>query len=545
VTASLLLLSEASMKGAAPVANEPGCAEVSQKPFPLEAPLPVGPVNVAPTPRARRYHPEQAQVLGHCSSGEAMLMEMLASMDQHMHHVRKTQQGLVATVELACRQALSSSFGRLVLVGSAALRVETPGSDVDIVCFTRRDGPEAPILPVTVLRKVHKGLKELIKRYSDYSSSFSMELIDDARVPILRVLWGPPEHSIAVDVSVDQTRPVDHVRWFQRVGAAPRSSVAPPVVAPLVSLILRCVKWWLKQRQIPRTKEGGLPTLAWLLMAVHVCSQPETHKQAIFDSHRPMVALLASLEAFFRYYNSLENIDGVLQFAADGSSATFKRWTPVEKKRAAPWAELAVLDPTREGAESLNLAPWLPAATQLMIVYELRRAWRLFKIASAGEEKLGESWALLEKVFEPLPAGTSELPASITGVGPVGALMLVGEIEGGSTLPEVELAIIEDVLAKPGWAAPFLMRHDERSEVHVTLCAAEESGGQYYLRKKSSVVLCPVHFISRVRVEKDSKGKWKLDSNDYQRFTEIKKYVAELGVPRNDGVPDVNRPYSE
>merc|ERR1719310_1101431 len=135
----------------------------------------------------------------------------------------------------------------------------------------------------------------LVSQYADNGANFSMELIVDARVPILRVLWGPL--SIAVDISVDQSRPVDHVRWFQRVGAAPR-----PAVAPLVTLTLRCVKWWLRQRQVPRTKEGGLPTLAWLLMAVHVCSLPETHEQAIISGSRPMVALLAALTAFFMYY---------------------------------------------------------------------------------------------------------------------------------------------------------------------------------------------------------------------------------------------------
>merc|ERR1719420_2577646 len=131
-----------------------------------------------------------------------------------------------------------------------------------------------------------------------------MELIDDARVPILRVLWGHPGNSIAVDVSVDQCRPVDHVRWFQRVGAAPRPTAPPPAVAPLVTLTLRCVKWWLRQRQIPRTKEGGLPTIAWLLMAVHVCSLPETLQQAGVSGQRPMAALLASLAAFFQHYSA-------------------------------------------------------------------------------------------------------------------------------------------------------------------------------------------------------------------------------------------------
>eukprot|EP00913_Durusdinium_trenchii_P029464 g27617.t1 len=94
-------------------------------------------------------------------------------MDVHMHQLREMQQGLVATVELACKRALKGHFSRLILVGSAALRVETPGSDVDVVCFTRRDGSQAG-LPVTVLRKVHWSLKELVSQFHDYMY-FSME----------------------------------------------------------------------------------------------------------------------------------------------------------------------------------------------------------------------------------------------------------------------------------------------------------------------------------------------------------------------------------
>eukprot|EP00435_Cladocopium_sp_Y103_P068320 s187_g31.t1 len=137
------------------------------------------------------------------------------------------------------------------------------------------------------------------------------------------VMWGPKDNCCAVDVSVDQTRPLDHVRWFQRVGAAPRPTEPQPPVAPLVTLTLRCVKWWLKQRQIPRTKEGGLPTVAWLLMAVHVSSLKQTNHEAL-SKRRPMAALLSSLGSFFRHYQSLERLDGVLYFSPDGSSSEFR-----------------------------------------------------------------------------------------------------------------------------------------------------------------------------------------------------------------------------
>lgn len=451
-------------------------------------------------------------------------MEMLAAMDQHMQQLRETQQGLVATVELACRRALDRNFGRLMLVGSAALRVETPGSDVDVVCFTHRHGSEAMGLPVDVLRRVHWALSALIKQYSDNGASFSMELIDDARVPILRVLWGPPGSPIAVDVSVDQSRPVDHVRWFQRVGAAPRPTAPPPLVAPLVTLTLRCVKWWLRQRQIPRTKEGGLPTLAWLLMAVHVCSLPETHEQAIISGQRPMAALLASLGAFFHHYAAPDGLHGLLVFAPDGSSSEFRRR---EGKRAGPWAELSVLDPTREGAESLDLAPRLPPATQLLIAHELRRASRrLQAVPRGGESLFGESRQLLESVFEMVPEGTNEMPSYVEK--PMGALMLWGGSSG--KLGSVELALIERVVPRAGWAAPFLHRSDERSELHARLFDVEERTGHCAPRKHSATaVLCPCHFVCRVGLEREGRT-WKLDVDGMDRLAAMREYLADLNA---------------
>lgn len=475
-------------------------------------------------PGERRAIPEVAH------SGEAFLVEMLAAMDQHAQNLRETQQGLVATVELACRRALGPHFGRLVLVGSAALRVETPGSDVDVVCFTRRIGTEAVGLPVDVLRRVHWALLALVSQYPENGAHFSMELIDDARVPIMRVIWG---NTIAVDVSVDQTRPVDHVRWFQRVGAAPRPTAPTPVVAPLVTLTLRCVKWWLRQRHVPRTKEGGLPTLAWLLMAVHVCSLPETHKQAIISGQRPMVALLASLAAFFHHYAAPRGLDGVLMFAADGSSSEFRHHgegtaAPAPDKRGR-WAELSVLDPTREGTESLDLAPRLPPATQLLIQFELRRASQALRRVPQGcEAVFGEGRRVLEEVFEPLPEGTNALPTLL--VSGLGALLLVDEGPKGPWT--LELAIIDRVKPRPGWAAPFLHRADDRSELHARLFDVEEKSGRCTVRKKSlpMVVFCPCHFVCCVRLETHgrSQSSWRLDAEGLDRYRTMTQYLAEL-----------------
>lgn len=430
----------------------------------------------------------------------------------------KTQQDLVATVEGACRQALGYNFLRLVLVGSAALRVETPGSDVDVVCFTRPSANgEAIGLPVDVLRKVSLTL-------SDNYCAIAMVLIADSHVPILRVSCCN-NTEVVVDVSVDQNRPVDHVRWFQRVGAAPRPTQPPPVVAPLVTLTLRCVKWWLRTRQIPRRKEGGLPALAWLLMAVHVCSLPETHEQAIQGGQRIMVALLASLTAFFSYYAKRSGLNGVLVFAADGSSAEFKRHT---EEKSSQWAELSVLDPTRSGSESLDLAPRLSPATQLLLTLELCRAsQRLNLVQRCSEIYPGESRRILDEVFEPLPEGYGALPSRITNN--ITALFLWSE-DSSNGCNDVELCCVMRVMKRPGWTAPFLHRADDRSEVHVLLYDVEEHSGTYHVntqRENRQVTRLPCQFICRVDLEKDGRTT-RLRKDGVERFRMLKQCLSEM-----------------
>merc|ERR1719267_496115 len=146
-----------------------------------------------------------------------------------------------------------------------------------------------------------------------------------------------------------------------------------------------------------------MATIAWLLMAVHVCSLPETHEQAIISGQRPMVALLASLAAFFHHYATVDGLDGVLVFAPDGSSSEFrksseKKPSPRSASVTSPWGELSVLDPTREGAESLDLAPRLHPATQLLFCHELTRACkRLQRVPKGHEQSFGDGRKVLDE----------------------------------------------------------------------------------------------------------------------------------------------------
>mmetsp|Transcript_25314 Transcript_25314/g.44239 ORF Transcript_25314/g.44239 Transcript_25314/m.44239 type:complete len:628 (-) Transcript_25314:170-2053(-) len=461
-------------------------------------------------------------------SGEDFLLDMLTRMDQHLWCMREVQQRLVHTIELACRTALGKRFGKLTLVGSVALSVQTPGSDVDVVCFTQRIPDEAPGLPVDHLRKVLETLTAMTRHCRDFGTDFSMELIDDARVPILRVVWGPPEHATAADLLIDQQRPVDHVRWFQRMHAAPRDTVPSPSVTPLVTVTLRSVKWWLRQRQIPRTKEGGLPTIVWLLMALHTCSQPETHKVINAIAPAQMAALLASLTAFFNAWAGLDGLHGSLEFGAetDGLVSEF-RHRP--KKKHFPWPELSVLDPTMPNvasSTSSDLVPALSPATRLLLIYELSRAKnRLPQSAQGSQNSACIMCHDMEEVFAPTWVGRNLLPSMVPhGAGCV-ALFLQGDPTKGVGI--IELGIIDQIVPRPGWAADFLHRSDTSSELHARTCEVDEQTGHCRARREGHVVLCPCHFICLAYLKQDN-YRLVLDPESLMRFNSMKAILVGL-----------------
>jgi len=295
---------------------------------------------------------------------------------------------------------------------------------------------------------------------------------------------------------------------------------------------------------MPRTKEGGMATIAWLLMAVHVCSLPETHEQAILSGQRPMVALLASLAAFFHHYATVDGLDGSLVFAPDGSSSEFRKSSekkPSPRQISSPWGELSVLDPTREGTESLDLAPRLPPATQILMSYELRRASQRLQCVPKGREiTFGDGRMVLEEVFEPLPEGVNALPSfSVSSMGIMGALMLVEKDASG--IGAVELAIIDSIAPKFAWAAAFLHRNDERSELFVRLLEVEERTGAARLQKSPEVVLCPCHFICRVQLEKEGRN-WRLDAEGLERMKAMRWYINESRSRLKDAKTQIEAP---
>jgi len=315
---------------------------------------------------------------------------------------------------------------------------------------------------------------------------------------------------------------------------------------------MRCVKWWLRQRQLPRTKEGGLPTLAWLLLTVHTCSLPETRKE--ISDKGPMAALVASLSAFFRGYSDPASLHGVLQFHTelgdDEELLHSSEFTRSATKIDSPWADLVVLDPTQRG-EDVNLAPSLSPATQLLVVYELQRAAALLQeqdsLPSTGpstprrgtdstvcstprkgsdqvvELNMPEESPSVERIFEGLPPLKNCLPAIATE--PLAVLLLQGNPFKG--VGSIEVAIIDRIVPRPGWSAPFLHRSDTTSELHARMCDVTESTGSCQPRREGSVVLCPCHFICMLELGRDG-SRFKLLQEDLHRFRSMRQILSKL-----------------
>jgi len=472
-------------------------------------------------------------------NGEVFLELLLSAMHADMMVIRRLQQQLVSAVEDACRSALGSRFRMLELVGSTALGIETPGSDVDVVCFTSDSHADEELAhmeaerlatvqraqDLEALQRVHAALSKFIGRYADMSIVSAG--ICEARVPILGVLWSFPAGSIAVDLSMNQQRPVDHVRWFQQVAGTqlPVVHKSPPVAASKLVTVVRCIKWWMKQRQIPRFKEGGLPTFVWLLLALHICSSHKDEENSDegkkIGEERPIVAIVKMLAAFFHHYASAASMNGTLSFRTSPVSSEFKAAPQVD---SFPWARLCVMDPAT-GCEEL-VQRELPPATQLLIFHELRRASVRMPDASQVASQ-GCDCRFLKEIFEPVHDNINLLPAYLTEG--LGALVLLGDPSSG--VGNIEVAIIHYIVPKEGWLAPFLHRTDKSSELHAQLLDVADHG-RWGVQRKGTMLLCPCHFVCRAGLsDAGARGRHLLDLETLERLRRMQGYLEELRGP--------------
>mmetsp|Transcript_27577 Transcript_27577/g.59900 ORF Transcript_27577/g.59900 Transcript_27577/m.59900 type:complete len:903 (-) Transcript_27577:125-2833(-) len=415
-------------------------------------------------------------------SNERFLHVLLSSMDNCVRESRPWQQQLVTMVEQACRHVLGDEFKQLALVGSVAMAVETPGSDVDVVVFT-----EHSVNVVGLLRKISEAVLLDSRRFGP-NQQFEAKVLEDARVPILAISWN---QRIRIDLAVNLQHSVDHVNWFSNLGVTHSAATPLRLSTRASTVVLRCLKWWLKQRAIPPAKEGGIPTIAWLLLALHATSSkkvdpdeqaqppggPERHEQQEEQQQiqqqqiqqqlqpqqqqqqqplqqQPIASVLQMLRSVFETLAVDSNGDGfagVLSFEADKKLSSF------EKSRydlhAARQPQLVIKDPE----SGLNLAPALSVATHLLIAEELTRGLAVL------EKACEEGTLSVPKFFTPPVEFGNSIP-TWTAHG-FGALVVVDDNDSLNGASTVELVFVEAIKPRARWHAQFLHRADQHSKL--------------------------------------------------------------------------------
>lgn len=165
----------------------------------------------------------------------------------------------------------------------------------------------------------------------------------------------------------------------------------------------------------------------------------------------------------------------------------------------------------------------MTAATRLLLAYEFRRSASIMPLGSTAA--VGQdTGARVSEVFHPFPEGGNMLPSSLGGRG-IGALLLLGNpLEDVGVL---EVCIVDRVYPRRSWAAPFLHRNDNRSEVHVRLLDVDDRTGYCSLRNRGAVVLCPCHFVCRAGLGYDPR-KCVLDAQTLDRYINMRRYLDEL-----------------
>lgn len=494
--------------------------------------------------------------LNRASSAEDCLENLLQEMHLGVLERHPAKQHLFAAVHTAAQTALGSAFARLALVGSTAMQIDTPTSDLDVVVFTRPkdDSPQG----VDALRWIAAALRGV-------EPSLRLELLDCAKVPIL--VATTVDGNLSIDVSVDQPLAELHVLWFQmQHEELPCQGPLHHVPAPAATsewgqhaALCRVLKWWLNRRGIPGAKEGGYPSLVWLLMAMHSlrCSLFVDQADAAAGPHG-LRHLLGALAAFFDRFSRPSGFWGAIVFAdgmhsefwlhrkaieggepsKDGGQAGANQELSGDCQQSLPvFADFAVFDPARP--EPADLAVRMSPATWLLFAFELRRAAHLAALAlssisnQSGKPEGGGRAALRELFFQvgttkvnSLPVVLSEEASSGTESSqPLAGIFLTGG-DGGEP-SRLNVGIVSAIEPNSGWSAPFLHRRDVYSRVHVNFC--DRYGEVLCVPHEEAQVVKPSDFVCGVQLRSlNGTGKvFEIAECDVERLVGMSALLAE------------------
>ncbi|CAK0837895.1 unnamed protein product [Prorocentrum cordatum] len=156
------------------------------------------------------------------TEAEVRIAAMVEHMSRQAVSSYPARHALFETVKAATEEALGDHFDSFALVGSTAMRIDTPDSDLDAVAFTK-DAAGSPE-PRDALRLVAERLEER------EGGQLGLQLVPCARVPVLTVLSADGTQSL--DLTVNETVGLWHVwrpkRGPRRWWPARRSRTPPP-----------------------------------------------------------------------------------------------------------------------------------------------------------------------------------------------------------------------------------------------------------------------------------------------------------------------------
>ncbi|MCL1473895.1 poly(A) polymerase [Argonema antarcticum] len=206
--------------------------------------------------------------------GRTDLRQLINKLEPQLSQTQQAhQETILSIIAQACAECLGFQPS-LHLLGSARLGVQSPQSDLDIVCLI-----PAHLSGLAFLESVQQKLVELCDRSN---------LVEDARMPVLRMqiegisvdlLYArtTAEPSKFVRIKESDREFFDPVSW-QAVSSCLGSDLivdAVPQRIPLASFheLLRAVRAWAKARQIHGNAWGFLGNFSWALLAAWSCTK--------------------------------------------------------------------------------------------------------------------------------------------------------------------------------------------------------------------------------------------------------------------------------
>ncbi|CAK9039782.1 unnamed protein product [Durusdinium trenchii] len=398
-------------------------------------------------------------------TAQESLHDILLKLKEDCERLSHEREWLFKAVRNAAAEALGQNFERMSLVGSVALKIDIPASDVDAVAFTKK-----PMDSVQALQ---------------------------ATASILRNQVSTANSAVCLDMSVNQKLPAAHAKWVGGLKVFQREHARD---------FLRCVKYWHSQRQIPGTKEGGYPALAWLFLALHVLALHDTQPDPAVEAGSQRVVKL--LREFFALFSSGSHDD--LRFGGSWCSPpisqmeTFWQFPSIQDPVTA--------DPLDKGVQRLTHE--IPAATQLLYAAEFRRAQMLLA------EEVGSS---ITSLFEPREQPTS-LPVACNR-GNVFVIMKARK-----------LWVVEPlaVRLRAGWTAPFLHRCDSVSKVQAQILGVDGLGELTPFPEMRGIIdFFPSDFVAAISV-RCCAGVRCLAAGDLQLWQDMHLLLqAESPAPRS------------